>query len=386
MIDLARLVRRVVVENPKDYPYIFAIDKTRKPSQSRLIKAISKGIGTNKVANVQADAIADDVTGWKDFLSINLKMKASDAFKAIPLKPEQEELEEAEDLRKANEFPWHAQKGIPKTIEKLNVEFNQFRGLNPVKIMITGPPASGKTFYADKLAKYYNIPKVEVSQLLSEVWRMAAIDEEAAGEDELINLCRTTVDELREKEIERMGEEYEASKKDDDDDFDPDAVDKESLKIRIPDDILYRLLQIRLAHNACRNRGYILDGFPRTHKDAQNCFLYRPKKYDPETGEEEEFEEEELEEGQEKSFEGFVRDETIFPSSCIVLQGQDDLLMKRVRDLTEAEISGTHYNQEDMSRRLKLYRTANNSQVAEPSVQEFFNKQGVKIFTESVTT
>ena len=116
VIDLARLVRRVVVENPKEYPYIFAIDKTRKPSQSRLIKAISKGIGTNKVANVQADAIADDVSGWKDFLSINLKMKASDAFKAIPLKPEQEELEEADDLRKANEFPWHAQKGIPKTI------------------------------------------------------------------------------------------------------------------------------------------------------------------------------------------------------------------------------------------------------------------------------
>ena len=134
--------------------------------------------------------------------------------------------------------------------------------------MITGPPASGKTFYANKLAKYYNIPKVEVSQLLAEVWRMAKIDEEAAGEDELINLCRTTVDELREKEIERMAEEYEATKKDDDEDFDPDAVDRDSLTIRIPDEILYRLLKIRLAHNACRNRGYILDGFPRTHKDA----------------------------------------------------------------------------------------------------------------------
>ena len=60
--------------------------------------------------------------------------------------------------------------------------------------------------------------------------------------------------------------------------------------------------------------------------------------------------------------------------------------MKRVRDLPEAEIAGTHYNQEDITRRLKLYRTANNSQVAEPSVQDFFNKQGIKIFTESVTT
>jgi hypothetical protein len=39
-----------------------------------------------------------------------------------------------------------------------------------------------------------------------------------------------------------MQEEYEAKKKDGDEDFDPEAVDRESLKIRIPDDILYKLL------------------------------------------------------------------------------------------------------------------------------------------------
>jgi hypothetical protein len=34
-------------------------------------------------------------------------MKASDAFMAIPLTPEQEESEEADDIRKKNEFQWH---------------------------------------------------------------------------------------------------------------------------------------------------------------------------------------------------------------------------------------------------------------------------------------
>lgn len=58
--------------------------------------------------------------------------------------------------------------------------------------------------------------------MLDEVWRMHKIDEETAGDNELINLCRTTVDELREKEVERMGEEYETKKKDGDDDFDPE--------------------------------------------------------------------------------------------------------------------------------------------------------------------
>ena len=166
--------------------------------------------------------------------------------------------------------------------------------------MISGPPASGKTFYTDQLAKYYNIPKVNVSMLLDEVWRMHKIDEEAAGDDELINLCRTSVEELRDKEIERMGEEHAAmleKKGGDGPEFDPEAIDRDKLKIRVPNDILYRILKIHLNKNACRNRGYVLDGFPRTFKDAQNCFLYRPKKIDPETGEEEEVEEEELEEG-----------------------------------------------------------------------------------------
>lgn len=32
--------------------------------------------------------------------------------------------------------------------------------------------------------------------------------------------------------------------------------------------------------NVCRNRGYILSGFPRTFKDAQYVFLIREKKFD----------------------------------------------------------------------------------------------------------
>lgn len=37
VIDLARLVRRVVVENPKVHPYIFALDRSNKPTQKRIV-------------------------------------------------------------------------------------------------------------------------------------------------------------------------------------------------------------------------------------------------------------------------------------------------------------------------------------------------------------
>lgn len=34
----------------------------------------------------------------------------------------------------------------------------------------------------------------------------------------------------------------------------------------------------KLGENACRNRGYILDGYPRTYSDSQQVFLVRKKK------------------------------------------------------------------------------------------------------------
>jgi hypothetical protein len=93
----------------------------------------------------------------------------------------------------------------------------------------------------------------------------------------------------------------------------------------------------------------------------------RVKKFDEEGNEIEE-EEPELEEGEEKSYEGYVANPDIFPSSVLVLNGEDNFLIDRVKNLNEDAIKDTHYNYESMVRRLKAYRTANNSQVAEPSV------------------
>ena len=142
IIDLARLVRRVVIENPKVHPYIFAIDKTRKPTQKRIITEVSKGMGTGKIQSVEADQI-NEAEGWKSTLTINLRMQASDAFKAVALTAEEQELEDEDEKNKLVEekkFPWHAKFGIRKCIRSLEVEFNTHRGLNPVKIFITGPP------------------------------------------------------------------------------------------------------------------------------------------------------------------------------------------------------------------------------------------------------
>jgi adenylate kinase len=322
---------------------------------------------------------------WSYRVLTNLKMKASDAFKDGELSPEQDESledEEKEELLKQLKFPWHCEKGIIGNMQKLNNEFNEFRGLNPVKIFVTGPPASGKTFYSQKLAQYYNIPHVSVKQLSDEALRISLLEEEAIGENAFWLEIKTKCDECRAK----MTEEIETKRGDPPDGEEWPEINQATLPIRVPGDIIHKLLRQELVKNACRNRGYILDGYPRTFEDAQHCFLNKPIKYDEETGDVIDEEEEELEEGQKKNFDGYLVDQAIVPKSCIVLTGNDADLTKRVKHLPESAIKGTHYTAQDMQRRLKAYRTANNSQVAEYSVSDFFEQQGISLFKKSCTT
>ena len=137
---------------------------------------------------------------------------------------------------------------------------------------------------------------------------------------------------------------------------------------------------MRLQENDCRNRGYILDGYPRYHYDCQNVFLKavtQPDPDDPDNAEaRKEYEPEEAdEENPVKVFpeEWFKPNEAMFPSSVILLQQDDSFLVDRVKNLDEEVVAGTHYNLADMKRRLKKYRNVNESKVAEKNVLDFFN-------------
>lgn len=66
----------------------------------------------------------------------------------------------------------------------------------------------------------------------------------------------------------------------------------------------------------------------------------------------------------------------------IVFKQNDEFLINRVKNLSDKEIDGTHWNVKDMARRLKDYRTSNESKVAEPSVQDFFKGNNVQVFSK----
>jgi adenylate kinase len=160
-------------------------------------------------------------------------MRTSDVFKdGEP----PEDAEDPEEAAKKLKFPWHCEKGIVANIRMLNEEFNDNRGLHPVKIFITGPPASGKTFFADKLATYYNIPRVHAKELIDKALEMAKVEE---GGTELNEEIKTKIEELRDEMVAKIEESRP-------EDAEPEEIDREKLAVRLPDEILFKLLYLRL--------------------------------------------------------------------------------------------------------------------------------------------
>lgn len=213
----------------------------------------------------------------------------------------------------------------------MNKEFNDCRGLNPVKIFVTGPPASGKTFYSEKVAAYYNIPRIHVKELVDEVIAIADQDEDKIDEEhpeaEFFAKVRNDIGELRTDEAEKQSAIANANKPEDDDEIELDPKD---MKVKVPNKFLYNILQKRLKENDARNRGYVLDGFPRTHEDAQNCFLKKPIVRD----EDGVIQDDEEDEDEKIDFSKWLKIDDIIPSSSIVIDGNDKALTDRIMELT----------------------------------------------------
>ena len=109
------------------------------------MKAISKGMGSGETKIMELSDVVDE--DWSEFLIIDLKMKASSIFTEASF--------------------WHCKQGICNdTLQMLNQEFNLFRGLFPLKLFMTGPPASGKTHYATKLSDAYGVPHIKIADLI----------------------------------------------------------------------------------------------------------------------------------------------------------------------------------------------------------------------------
>jgi len=95
-----------------------------------------------------------------------------------------------------------------------------------IKVVFLGPPGAGKGTQAVRIAEKYNVPHISTGDILR-----AAVKEGT--------------------ELGKLAKEY---------------MDKGEL---VPDDVIIGIIRERLSQSDVRERGFILDGFPRTLPQAE---------------------------------------------------------------------------------------------------------------------
>jgi hypothetical protein len=112
------------------------------------------------------------------------------------------------------------------------------------------------------------------------------------------------------------------------------------------------------------NKGFILDGYPRSKENAKNVFMKKVPLPMEEPAEGEEAPEQQYK---------LEIDERIAPQYAISFEADDAFLLQKMKELPSERIDGTHWDEAGMGRRLKIYRAANPEDGGE-SVKDFFNE------------
>lgn len=289
--DLARMVAYILAY-PPNQRYIVGCDHSAD-TQLMIIQAISSAMSDGKVKAV--DFVDVMLENWSEYLSLHLLVNTSSIF---------------DDP--AHPMEWHCSKGIVSCIDLLNQEFNAFRALRSVKVFVTGPPVSGKSHYSRKLAERYSVPHLHISSLIHEILQSTS---------ELGEKVRKKLADLKQ----HMIEEAESKKKKN------QELDYSKFNPRVPEDLVSEIVKWKLNSNICRNRGYILEGWPRKFEDAKRLFTKEDESLDKD----------------------------IYPDSVIIIKATNEFLIARAKSMPEQMVVGTHYNDEGMKRRLQAFRDAN---------------------------
>ena len=203
--DLAKFARQIIVNRYKQQ--YFVVTDYSKQRLKDIIGSISKGIGIGKTKKKEMNQLLEEE--WSEFLSLNLNIEPSMIFSEYN--------------------SWHCREGIRlSSIPMLLQEFNLYRGLFPLKVLVAGPPASGKSHFALLLSQKYGVPLIKIEDLV-------ALGDDL--EDDLGDKIKTYIEEQKNIVVAA----YDKTKKK----KDPE-LDRNSIKIRLPDDFLSKLLQRKL--------------------------------------------------------------------------------------------------------------------------------------------
>ncbi|KAK9300199.1 hypothetical protein QLX08_007043 [Tetragonisca angustula] len=316
--DLSSVVLDVLQNWPPLW-YIVAAEQG-PTTQSTIVKRISRALTTGKVKKIEQEEafLLPDVTQRiYDLTTMNLII---------------------DPVYIADRISWHFDSPFPDNIDAIVKEYKTARNLNPVKIIVLGPPASGKTRVARYLTDHYDIHYIHVKPLIANTIDNLSkeIEDAAAPPAEKDEAERTLEDDedVEEDTVEEMQELL-------------DEIERNMQRTngRLDDALLNKLFLRKLRSKECSNQGYVMDGHPKTLEQAKALFA----------GENVAELDEELKD-EETEIETTV---SIMPELVVSLEAGDEFLKERIIQRPEREIQGTHYTEEHMMRRLREYRKRN---------------------------
>jgi adenylate kinase len=102
-------------------------------------------------------------------LLLDLKVTPSSLFISGKDEPAPGDDEPAEEEGDILAMEWHCKSGLPENIQLVKKEFEKQHKHRPIKILIAGPPASGKSFFGQQMAEHFNVPHIHMLKLIADL-------------------------------------------------------------------------------------------------------------------------------------------------------------------------------------------------------------------------
>ena len=277
--DLLIFIKFILLEEFSGFRYILAVDEAKKSTQIDLIKNMALKVGGRVFGETDLETCRYNEE-IKRHLIFDVKLKTSSLFKDYKRKlkklkeeeeaeeeVDEEEEEEGEEGEKKEEkvkeelikYTLNFRKGFVKNITDIKKEFCDLNSLKSNRIIVIGDDLSGKTLLSHKLSKHFKIPYISIDSI---------VEEFLTGKSEFVEEVKTAIEEKQE-ELKTI-EEEETAKVKKQNKFSL-TTNKEKTAL-ITEEMLIKIIKMKLEENICLNRGYVFDGFFRDYKIVSEIF------------------------------------------------------------------------------------------------------------------